>query len=265
MPQKDNLESPRIVKVLDVIEESQDVKSFTFQDDFEFFPGQFVMVWVPNADEIPMSILSMGEKKAITVKKVGEATSAIFKLKPQDRIGIRGPYGTFFESKENRLLVIAGGIGIAPLIPLIENAYTQEKQVTIALGAKTASELVFVDRLKERCEKLHIATDDGSSGFNGFVTDLAKEILGKEIINEIFCCGPEIMIKKVVDLANEKDIPCQASLERHMKCGVGICDSCAIDGFHVCQNGPVFSGEVLSKLSDFGREKRDACGRRVSI
>jgi dihydroorotate dehydrogenase electron transfer subunit len=263
--QKDNLESPRIVKILDVIEESQDVKSFTFQDDFSFFPGQFVMVWVPNVDEIPMSMLNIGDKKAITVKRVGEATSAIFKLKPQDRIGIRGPYGTFFESKADRLLVIAGGIGIAPLIPLIEDAYKQEKQVTIALGAKTASELVFVDRLKEQCKELHIATDDGSLGFSGFVTDLAREILEKDTINEIFCCGPEIMMKKVVDLAKENDIPCQVSLERHMKCGVGICDSCAINGFHVCQNGPVFSGEILLKLSDFGSTKRDASGSRIHI
>jgi dihydroorotate dehydrogenase electron transfer subunit len=253
------------VKILDVREENQDVKSFTFHDDFTFFPGQFVMVWVPNVDEIPMSVISIEDKKAIAVKKVGEATSGIFKLIPQDRIGIRGPYGTFFESKADRLLIIAGGIGIAPLIPLIEDAYKQEKQVTIALGAKTSSELVFVDRLKEHCKELHIATDDGSLGFSGFVTGLAREILEKETIDEIFCCGPEIMMKKVVDLAKENDIPCQASLERHMKCGVGICDSCAIDGFHVCQNGPVFSGEILSKLSDFGREKRDACGSRMSI
>jgi dihydroorotate dehydrogenase electron transfer subunit len=259
------MESPRIVKILDVIDESQDVKTYTFLDDFTFFPGQFVMVWIPNVDEIPMSIISMGIKKAITVKKVGEATSAIFKLKPQDRIGIRGPHGTFFESKADRLLVIAGGIGIAPLIPLIEDAYKQEKQVTIALGAKTASELVFVDRLKEQCKELHIATDDGSLGFNGFVTDMTKEILKEEAMDEIFCCGPEIMMKKIVDLANENNIPCQASLERHMKCGVGICDSCAIDGLHVCQNGPVFSGEILLKLSDFGREKRDACGSKMPI
>ncbi len=265
MPQNLSIESPRIVKILGVIDENQDVKTFTFLDDFTFFPGQFVMVWVPNVDEIPMSILNVGDKKAITVKKVGDATSALFKLKPHDRIGIRGPHGNFFESKADRLLVVAGGIGIAPLIPLIEDAHLRGKQITLAMGAKTSSELVFVDKIKEHCRRLDIATDDGSLGFHGFVTDLTKEILKEESIDEIFCCGPEIMMKKVVDIAIENDIHCQASLERYMKCGVGICDSCAINGFHVCQNGPVFSSEVLSKLSDFGRVKRTASGKKISF
>ncbi|MEE9151424.1 MAG: dihydroorotate dehydrogenase electron transfer subunit [Thermoplasmata archaeon] len=263
MPEKGRLESPRIVKIVSVTKENKDVITITFKDKCKVLPGQFVMVWLPGVDEVPMSLSYTGEEKGITVKKIGEATKAMHLLKQGDRIGIRGPYGTHFEAKGKKLLVLAGGIGIAPLAPLIELA--QDKQVTLALGAKTSKELLFQSRLKDCCEKLFLATDDGSEGYHGFVSDLAEEILEKEGFDTIMTCGPELMIKKVVDLANERKIPVQTSLERYMKCGVGICDSCAINGLHVCKDGPVFSGKILAELNDFGRFRRDTCGRKERI
>lgn len=265
MLEKDRLESPRIVKILSVIEENSDVKTLTFKDDCKAFPGQFVMVWVPDVDEVPMSLSFIGEKKGFTVKKIGEATKAMHLLKKGDRIGIRGPYGTHFETKGKKLLVVAGGIGIAPLAPFIEIAKKDGKNLTLAFGAKTKAELLFLNRLKDRYEELLIATDDGSEGYHGFVSNLANEILEKEDFDEILTCGPESMIKKVVDAANNKKISVQASLERYMKCGVGICDSCAIDGFLVCKDGPIFSGKALANLNDFGRFRRDACGKKEQI
>lgn len=265
MLEKDRLESPRIVKILRVIEENKDVKTITFKDDSKAFPGQFVMVWLPDVDEVPMSLSFIGEEKGFTVKKIGEATKAMHLLKPGDRIGIRGPYGTHFETKGKKFLVVAGGIGIGPLAPFIEISQIEGKNLTLALGAKKKAELLFLNRLKDRCEKLLIATDDGSEGYHGFVSNLAEEIIEKEDFDEILTCGPELMIKKVVDFANHKKIPVQASLERYMKCGVGICDSCAIDGLLVCKDGPIFSEKVLIKLNDFGRLKRDACGKKVQI
>ncbi|UCE39674.1 MAG: dihydroorotate dehydrogenase electron transfer subunit [Thermoplasmata archaeon] len=259
------MELPRIVKILDIVEENPDVKTIFFEDDFEAYPGQFVMVWIPSVDEVPMSVSYLGEKKGITVKNVGKATSSLCKLKPGDKIGIRGPHGTFFEATGDSLLVVAGGIGIAPLAPLMENAHNIGKQITLAFGAKSKSELLFINRLKGCSRELNISTDDGSLGFHGFVSDLVEDILKKQSFDEILCCGPEIMIKKIADLAKLNGIPLQASLERYMKCGVGICDSCAIDGFHVCIDGPVFSGKILSELADFGRFRRDACGRRVEL
>lgn len=265
MLEKDRLESPRILKILSVIEENKDVKTITFKDDCKAYPGQFVMVWMPDVDEVPMSLSFIGEEKGITAKKIGEATKAMHLLKPGDRIGIRGPYGTHFETKGKKLLVVAGGIGIAPLSPFIETANKEGKNITLAFGAKTKTELLFLNRLKDRCEKLLIATDDGSEGYHGFVSNLADEILEKEDFDEILTCGPEPMIKKVVDIANNKKIPVQASLERYMKCGVGICDSCAIDGLLVCKDGPIFSEKILVKLNDFGRFRRDACGKKEQI
>jgi dihydroorotate dehydrogenase electron transfer subunit len=83
--------------------------------------------------------------------------------------------------------------------------------------------------------------------------------------DQIITCGPERMMKKVIDLALENDIKVQASLERFMKCGIGICDACAVNGLHVCKDGPVFNGELLLKLSDFCRWRRDASGKRIKI
>jgi dihydroorotate dehydrogenase electron transfer subunit len=162
-------------------------------------------------------------------------------------------------------LVVAGGMGIAPLAPLIEISKARGINIDLALGAKTSEELLFQNRLKDCCDKLFIATDDGSKGYHGFVSDMVEEILEREGYDEILTCGPEPMIKKVVDIAKPKNIPVQASLERFMKCGVGICDSCAINGLHVCKDGPVFSDKILSELNDFGRFRRDACGRKEKI
>lgn len=265
LQEKDRLESPRIVKIHDVKNETHDVKTITFKDDCKAFAGQFVMVWLPGVDEVPMSLSYIGDEKGVTIKNVGKTTKALHLLKSRDKIGIRGPYGNYFDLKGKRFLAIAGGIGIAPLAPLIETAQSKKKSIDLALGAKTSEELLFLDRLKNRCKDLFIATDDGSKGYQGFVSDMVAEILEKEEYDEILTCGPELMIKKVADIAKPRNIPVQASLERFMKCGVGICDSCAIDGYHVCKDGPVFSDKILSKLDDFGRFRRDACGRKHKI
>jgi dihydroorotate dehydrogenase electron transfer subunit len=192
---------------------------------------------------------------------MGETTKTLHEFKPGERIGIRGPYGTNFETEGKRILVVAGGIGIAPLAPFIDKAKNEDKKVVLAFGAKTSSELLFIERLKNYCEKINLATDDGSRGYHGFVSDLAEEILEKENFDAVLTCGPEIMMKKVVDISRSRNLPVQVSLERYMKCGVGLCDSCAINGLHVCLDGPVFEGEKLLKLNDFGKLRRDASGR----
>jgi dihydroorotate dehydrogenase electron transfer subunit len=212
-----------------------------------------------------MSLSIVSEEKGITIKQIGEATQALNHLIHGDKIGIRGPYGTFFKPRGKNILVVAGGIGIAPILPLIENTKNEDVKMIVALGAVTSSELVFEKRLQGQCHDLKIATDDGSEGYHGFVTDLANEIIENEVIDEILTCGPEIMIKKMVNLAKQKNIKIQASLERYMKCGVGICDSCAINGYHICRDGPVFSEDLLPILDDLGKFKRDPSGKKVKI
>ena len=265
MPGKSRLESPRTVTISGVVEENPDVITMTFKDACEAKPGQFVMVWIPGIDEVPMSVSQIGEEKGITVKRIGEATKALHGLGVGDKIGVRGPYGTYFESEGKNILVVAGGIGIAPLAPFIEKAKEEGKSITLVFGAKTSKELLFLDRLRPSCKELHISTDDGSQGYHGFASDLAEEILKKETFDEIMTCGPEMMMKKVAEIAHARNIPMKASLERYMKCGVGICDSCTIDGLLVCKDGPVILGDTLAKLDDFGKQRRDACGRIEAI
>lgn len=223
--------------------------------------GQFVMVWIPGLDEIPMSLSEVGSEQAITVEKVGEATRALHEMVEGDKIGIRGPYGNGFTMVGKKALFVGGGTGIAPMLPLIKR-YGGEKYVV--LGAQKKDFLLFVEEI-ERMAHLYISTDDGSAGYKGFATDLAKSIMEEEEFDIVYTCGPEPMMKKMLDMCLKKGVPMQASLERYMKCGVGICDSCSINGYHVCKDGPVFDSITLARLEDFGKWKRNEAGVKVSL
>jgi dihydroorotate dehydrogenase electron transfer subunit len=249
---------PLPVTITDIKIETPTVRTFLFEAEIPFSPGQFVMVWVPAVDEIPMA-LSSG--RSITVQEVGDATKAMFALRPGDRIGIRGPFGNGFSHGE-RILAIAGGVGAAPLLPLAR----ADRVMTFLLGARTESELLFVDQLDE-CTDLQIATDDGSLGVKGFVTLLLDD-LNAGAYDRIAVCGPEVMMKavhtKAVELGIERKT--EFSLHRYMKCGAGICGSCCIDpsGLRICRDGPVIAGDLLRK-SEFGHYRRDASGRREKL
>ena len=239
-------------------QESPSVMTFFFDRQFAFAPGQFVMVWVPGVDEIPMA-LSSGQ--SISVQKVGDATASLFSRTAGEQIGIRGPFGNGF-TKGEKMLAIAGGIGVAPLLPLAK----ADCVMTFLLGAKTESELIFVDQLDE-CTDLQIATDDGSLGIQGFVPALIDDV-NLDSYDRIAVCGPEPMMRAVLAKVTEvgSETKTEFSLHRYMKCGMGVCGSCCIDpsGLRVCSDGPVFSGELLHK-SEFGHYRRDASGRRQQL
>lgn len=121
--------------------------------------------------------------------------------------------------------------------------------------------------MKKAGAKTMVSTDDGSEGQKGFVTELLHALLQKEKIGKICTCGPEIMMKKVVELSDDFKIPCEISLERYMKCGLGICGQCCVDplGIRMCTEGPVIKKETAKKITEFGKYRRDASGRRVPI
>ena len=246
------------VKIKEIIDETPTIKTFVFDREFEFSAGQFCMVWILGVDEIPMGLSS---SDSITVQKVGDATSKLFIMKPGDKLGIKAPLGNGF-SPGKKVLAIAGGVGAAPLRPLAQKGQCD----TFLLGCRNRSELLYEKELSE-LTNLHIATDDGSYGHHGFVTDLMGDIDLKSF-DTICVCGPEIMMAGVLKVLNEAGIAKrgQFSLVRYMKCGVGICGSCCLDpdGLRVCRDGPVFFGDILLKSSEFSKYSRDASGRKVS-
>jgi len=253
----------RISRVTARVQETPSTATLRFDLSAPALPGQFVMVWLPGEDELPMSLSYVGVSKGVTVKRMGETSGHMAALPVGATVGIRGPYGGHFDLTPSRVLIVGGGSGTAVLAPAAEAAAERGARVTVALGATTASELLFADRLGPPRFARHVATDDGSRGHHGFVTDVAEELLGSEEFDVVWSCGPEVMMKKVVTASAERSVPVYCSVERHMKCAVGLCDACALGPFHVCTDGPVFPATALAPLAEFGGFHRDSSGRRV--
>ncbi|TLZ43879.1 MAG: dihydroorotate dehydrogenase electron transfer subunit [Methanobacteriota archaeon] len=254
----------QVVPLLEVVRETPSTMTYRFRADLGGKPGQFLMVWIPRFDELPMAVSYFGAVKGITVRDYGDATHVLAAFNASDRIGVRGPYGNAFTLQGESVLAVAGGSGMASMIAAIEAFAQQGARVVTAVGAKTAEELLFVNRANGAGE-VHIATDDGSRGFHGFAPALAEKLLDREKVSQIITCGPEKMMYAVVDLARRRSIPVQASLERYMKCGIGICDACALDDQLVCYDGPIFTGDQLAGSQDFGQFRRDKSGRRIPV
>lgn len=256
---------PKVLEIKRIVKETPTVKTFIF--DWEVkneVPGQFVMVW-NFKDEKPMSLSiidPVNNEIGVSVRKVGEFTEALHKMDVGDKLGIRGPYGHGFDMVGSRILAVGGGIGMAPIIAFTEDARRRGMDVDVVSAAATAGELVFSERVEKSGAKLLTCTDDGSKGFCGFGTDLAEKALHENDYDVVVSCGPEIMMKKLFELVCRFKVPAQFSLERYMKCGVGICGQCCLDdvGWRVCAEGPVFWTDQVRMISEFGKYRRDASG-----
>jgi dihydroorotate dehydrogenase electron transfer subunit len=252
-----------IVTVTGIINETKNIKTIRFKWPAKPQPGQFVMVWIPGVDEIPMSVSYSGEEAGITVEAIGEATKAIHALKPGDRIGIKGPLGNGFKLAGKDILAVGGGSGTAALALAMESAVASGSRVRLAVGARSSDCLLFCSRFRELGVDMHVSTDDGSEGHCGFSTELAEKLISERRPDHIITCGPEPMMAATVRIAARHNIPIQCSLERYMKCGLGICGSCQCGKYTVCGDGPVFDGQILASIPDFGKWKRDAGGKIV--
>ena len=253
-----------VVRVTDTVVETPSTITLRFPYPPAADPGQFVMVWIPGDDELPMSLsYTEGPSKGVTIKAMGDTSRRVLSLRPGAVLGMRGPYGNRFDLTPRRVLVVGGGSGTAVLAPAVERARAGGAAVTVALGATRSSELLFRDRLRASGARVEVATDDGSEGVLGFVTGLAARLLETEPFDAVWTCGPEVMMNKVAAAGGPRGVPVFCAVERHMKCALGMCDACALGPYHVCIDGPVFPAERLLATEDFSRFHRDPSGRRV--
>ena len=164
---------PRVLPINRIVEETPTVKTFYLPWEFEGeSPGQFLMVW-NFQDEKPMSISCMDPvngEVGISVKMVGPFTQALHKLQENDKLGLRGPYGSGFEIAGSRVLAVGGGIGMAPVAAFTEEASRRGVQVDTITAATTKDEILFTQRLENAGARVFPTTDDGSHGFCGFAT-----------------------------------------------------------------------------------------------
>jgi dihydroorotate dehydrogenase electron transfer subunit len=261
-------ELPQIIKIKRVLRETGEHHTLFFDFDAEATPGQFLMVWIPGVDEKPISLskISKGEL-AITVQCKGNWSKRVCGFGEGTKLGVRGPYGNGFSTKGvKKAVIVAGGCGSAPLMPLVEKCLANGIETKFILGAQTADKLLFKKELAEKLgNNLYITTDDGSEGTKGFTTQTLEELLGKEKPDCVYSCGPEIMMKGVLDICLKKKVKSQLSLERYMRCGFGVCGQCVMDDLMVCKDGPVFSGKTLSESVEFGKLTRLKSGKEASL
>lgn len=237
-------------------------------------PGQFLHIRIEDScDPLlrrPLSIhdvIAHSKKKGLVIRVlyevVGKGTTLLSEKKPFSEVDCLGPLGHGFDLgglKERTVYIVAGGMGVAPLFFLarkiteVQNPKSKN-QITVLIGARTKDDILREKEFKDLGCEVHIATEDGSKGFKGRVTELLKETLRGATGEgrwEICSCGPKPMLAAVSDIARQKKIPAQVSLEEFMGCGLGACLGCVIrttSGYQrICHDGPVFdSQEVIWK------------------
>lgn len=270
-----NIYKPTTAKIVDIIDETIDTKTFRleltdeeFKKNFNFKAGQFAEYSVFGEGESTFCIASSPTRDYIecSFKQAGKVTSALRRLNVNDVIGFRGPYGNHFpleEMKGKNVCFIAGGIGLAPVRCLIWNVLDlrdQFKDITIIYGARSVGDLVYKRELEEWRNRKDIKTvvtvDPGGetpdwTGEVGFVPTIVEKANPKSENTIAVICGPPIMIKFTIPVLTKlgfKDENIITTLENRMKCGLGKCGRCNIGNVYVCKDGPVFSYKEMKEL-----------------
>ncbi len=267
---------PEVATIDEIRDEIKDVKTFylsfenkALDSQFKIKSGQFIMLTVFGAGEAAFSLPPSPENDRfhITVRTVGKVSAALHALKVGDKVGIRGPFGTGFpfgEIKGKNIIYVAGGIGLIPLRSSIVHVL-QHKQdfgrVAVCLGARTPEDHMYKENLKEWQSgvpgfECHLTVDIGVPGWTGevgFVHTLLNKVDIPMDNTVAFVCGPPVMFNTVIKelmgrgLSDENII---STLERHMKCGIGKCQHCAIGRTLVCTDGPVYTYRQIKTLGE---------------
>ena len=218
-------------------------------------PGQFVHIKVSHSIHPvlrrPISILdASGDEFRILFKIVGEGTQILSRAKTEELVDMIGPVGNAFPLENKPAVMIAGGIGVAPLVFLSSELRRQKRKIVFFYGARSKRDIVMTDEISAHVDELHIATEDGSIGEKGLITDFADNFLTGE--NTIYACGPEPMLRALQTRLEQKDIRAWFSLENKMACGVGACQGCVVKTSQghqrVCIDGPVFSSNKIKEF-----------------
>ena len=225
-------------------------------------PGQFVQVKVSeDCDPLlprPLSIHRADPAKQIfelLYEIVGRGTEELSKFEIGRELQVLGPLGSGFKIEKEIAILAAGGMGIAPLHFLAEEALKKTKAIYVLIGAKTMDLVIGEKELHDLGAQIVVATEDGTAGKKGLITEILNEFLSSQLstvhcpLSTVYACGPQAMLKIVAEIAQQKKIDCQVSMEAHMACGVGACLGCAIEtrsGYKmVCRDGPVFPAEEI--------------------
>jgi NAD(P)H-flavin reductase len=263
---------PQPYSVREVVKETADTFTLTLEPPNgtgadRFQPGQFSMLWVFGVGELPISISghpAQHDRLVYTVRSVGQATHALVSCEVGDGVGVRGPFGTGWPTdlaQGRDVLVIAGGIGLAPLRPVIyEVLHNREKygRLVILYGARSPRDLLYRKELaawaRHRDTQVLVTVDYGGlswRGHVGVVTTLFKYARLQPARSVAMACGPEIMMRFVArDLETHGLAPenIYLSMERNMKCAVGFCGHCQYGPHFICKDGPIFSYERMRPL-----------------
>jgi len=232
-----------------------------------FQPGQFSMLWVFGVGELPISISgdpAQSDQLVYTVRSVGQATHALVSRKSGDMVGVRGPYGTSWPVEQARgrdVIIVAGGIGLAPLRPVILTILHNRKdyqRVVLLYGSRSPRDLLYRKELaawgKVKETQVLVTVDYGGlswHGHVGVVTTLFKYARFRPANSLAMICGPEIMMRFVARELETRGLPRRdiyLSMERNMKCGVGLCGHCQYGPTFICRDGPVFPYEPVRTL-----------------
>lgn len=240
-----SLSLPTAFRITQIREESPAVRTLTLGGDLPADPGQFVMAWLPHVNEKPFSLVD-DAPVTLTIARVGPFTEAVHRLRVDDSLWLRGPFGRPFDLLDQPALLVGGGYGAAPLAFLARRLRALGQAVTVILGAKTAQDIILTERFVSAGCEIQITTEDGSLGARGLATDAAEPLMQERAPEiAVYACGPEPMLERLAHLCYNLDIPGQFSMERLMKCGFGVCGSCDHRGLLVCKDGPVFTAKEL--------------------
>ncbi|MCK4313001.1 MAG: dihydroorotate dehydrogenase electron transfer subunit [Candidatus Cloacimonetes bacterium] len=252
------------LKISKIEDETKDIKTFTFNHKLNAKPGQFIMLTDFEGGEKPFSISDCSENEfSITVKKIGEFTSRLFQKGVGDYMSVRGAFGSSFFVSNGKVLLVGGGYGSPPLYFLAKKLLKAGANIAVVNGAQTKDDLVFCDRFSKLGIKYQNITEAGCLGRKGTSVDLAKGALTKEKFDFIYAAGPEMMMKALQGVIGEDDY--EFLFERYMKCAIGICGNCTMDplGIRLCVEGPVLPKKIIEQLTEFGKYRRDASGKRI--